>query len=287
MVVLATGASGQLGRALQFIAPQYSNIQFHFLGSDALDITNQDAVVAIFKNIKPDYCINAAAFTAVDKAESEAEKAHLINVTGAKNIAEACRLHKVTLLHISTDFVFDGKKTTPYTETDTTAPQGVYGASKREGEIAISQTTEAYFIIRTSWLYSQFGNNFMKTMLRLGKEKTELNVVNDQIGTPTHALDLAAMLLKMIESQSQNYGIYHFSNEGIITWYDFAIAIKELSGSKCKVNPITTSQYPLPAKRPAYAVLDKTKIQRTFGITVKDWRQSLAACIQRIERATE
>lgn len=275
MVVLVTGANGQLGQALQFIAPQYPEIQFHFLGSDTLDITNPDAIDTAFKKIKPDYCINAAAYTAVDKAESETEKAHLINVSGAKNIAEACHNHATTLLHISTDFVFDGKKSTPYSETDSTNPQGIYGATKREGEIAIGQTMQAYFIIRTSWLYSQFGNNFMKTMLRLGKEKTELNVVNDQIGTPTHAVDLAAMLVDIIKSNSHNYGIYNFSNQGSISWYDFAKKIFELNNISIALHPIPTEQYPTPAQRPKYSVLDKSKIKSEFKVMIPTWDQAL------------
>lgn len=275
MVVLVTGANGQLGQALQFIAPKYAEIQFHFCSSSELDISNLESVVSAFEKVKPQFCINAAAYTAVDKAETETEKAHLINAKGAKNVAEICNRYATTLLHVSTDFVFDGNQNTPYTEDDSTNPQGVYGATKRAGELEIMQTMKAYFIIRTSWLYSQFGNNFMKTMLRLGQEKTELNVVDDQIGTPTHAVDLAEMLVKIIRSDSRNYGIYHFSNEGSISWYDFAKKIFELNNITINLHPIPTTQYPTPAKRPKYSVLDKSKIKKEFQTTIQTWDKAL------------
>lgn len=277
MVVLVTGANGQLGQSLQFIAPNYPEIQFHFLNSAELDVSNLNSIASAFKQVKPHFCINAAAYTAVDKAESETDKAHLINTIGPRNIAEACRSYDTTLLHISTDFVFDGNQNTPYTEEDLTNPQGVYGTTKRDGELEIIQATKAYFIIRTSWLYSQFGNNFMKTMLRLGNEKTELNVVNDQIGTPTHAVDLAEILVKIIKSNSQNYGVYHFSNEGSISWYDFAQKIFTLNKVAISLHPIPTSQYPTPAKRPMYSVLDKFKIKTEFKTTIPTWDKSLVS----------
>ena len=198
MVVLVTGANGQLGQALQFIAGNYPEITFVFCDSKKLDITNADSIDAIFQEVKPDFCINAAAYTAVDKAESEPEKAYLINVSGAENVAIACKAHTTTLLHVSTDFVFDGTKTTPYTEEDIPNPTGIYGQTKLEGEKAIQAIFEHYYIIRTSWVYSQFGANFMKTMLRLGSERDTLSVVNDQIGTPTHAVDLAEALVQII-----------------------------------------------------------------------------------------
>lgn len=281
MVVLVTGASGQLGQALRAIAPDYGKIAFHFLNSAQANITQKAQLQTVFNTIQPDFCINAAAYTAVDKAESEPEKAQLINVQGAKNLAEVCAESNCTLIHISTDFVFDGNQSVPYKESDPTNPQGVYGRTKREGEQAIESILKQYLIIRTSWLYSEFGNNFMKTMIRLGNEKTSLNVVNDQIGTPTNATDLAETIVKIMEFQSQDptpenqFGTYHFSNEGIASWFDFAKAIFEKNDIAIDLQPISTSDYPTPAKRPKYSVLDKTKIKATFGISIPDWRESL------------
>lgn len=296
MVVLVTGASGQLGQALQFIAPKYPEISFHFYNSTELNITDLDNCRNIFAQTKPDFCINTAAYTAVDKAESEPEKAHLINVTGAQNLAKACKENSTVLLHISTDFVFDGNATKPYTEEDLPNPTGVYGQTKLDGEKAIQEIWEKHFIIRTSWVYSQFGNNFMKTMLRLGAERDTLSVVDDQIGTPTNAVDLAEVLVIMITvchaelisaSQSQLPSsifqlpskIFHFSNEGQCSWYDFAKKIFEIHKIEIDLRPIPTSSYPTPAKRPAYSVLDKSKIKTVFGSEiseeVKGWEESL------------
>ena len=283
MVVLITGAGGQLGQSLQFIAPNYPAIQFVFCDSSTLDITNLNNIKEFFKQFKPDYCINAAAYTAVDKAESEPEKAYLINVVGAKNLAAVCKEFDTILLHISTDFVFDGSKETPYTEKDIPNPTGVYGQTKLEGEKAIQQTWEKHFIIRTSWVYSQFGNNFMKTMLRLASERDKLSVVNDQIGTPTNAIDLAEVLVKIITEHSklntEHFGIYNFSNEGQCSWYFFAKKIFEFNNIKINLEPIPTTSFPTPAKRPGYSVLDKSKIKNTFGPEilgeVKYWETSL------------
>jgi len=279
MVVLVTGSNGQLGQCLQFIAPNYPNIKFVFCSSSELDITNLENCLQVFSKHKPNFCINAAAYTAVDKAESEPEKANLINVLGAKNIAEACKKHNTTLLHISTDFVFDGNKQMPYTEKDLPNPTGVYGQTKLDGEITIQETWSKHFIIRTSWVYSQFGNNFMKTMLRLASERDTISVVNDQIGTPTNAIDLADSLLKIITKQSkqntEHYGIYHFSNEGQCSWYDFAQKIFEVKNIKTNLLPIPTTSFPTPAKRPKYSVLDKSKIKVTFGLEIKNWEESL------------
>ena len=285
MVVLVTGANGQLGQSLQFIAGNYPAIQFVFCSSSDLDITNKQNCQAVFSQYKPNYCINSAAYTAVDKAESEQEKAQSINVIGAKNLAEVCAAFSTKLLHVSTDFVFDGNKTKPYTETDIPNPTGVYGQTKLDGEKAIQQTFDNYFIIRTSWVYSQFGNNFMKTMLRLASERDTLSVVNDQIGTPTNALDLAEALVKIIafsylsfgEGRGEVFGIYNFSNEGQCSWYDFAKKIFEIHKIKINLLPIPTSSYPTPAKRPSYSVLDKSKIKTVFGVAVKDWDESLKA----------
>ena len=279
MVVLVTGANGQLGQAIQFVAGNYPNIRFVFCSSSDLDITNKENCKFIFNKEKPDFCINAAAYTAVDKAESEPEQAHLINVIGAKNLAEACKNFNSKLIHISTDFVFDGSKNSPYNETDLPNPKGVYGQTKLEGEIAIQEVFDAYFIIRTSWVYSQFGNNFMKTMLRLASERASLSVVSDQIGTPTNAVDLAECLVTIITEHSklntEHYGIYNFSNEGQCSWFDFAKKIFEINQVKIDVTPIPTTQFPTPAERPKYSVLDKTKIKATFGIEIKPWEQSI------------
>ena len=280
MVVLVTGASGQLGQAIQFIAKNHSEIKFVFCSSSDLDISNKENCQTVFQKTKPDFCINAAAYTAVDKAESERDKAELINVLGSKNIAEVCNNFDVKLIHISTDFVFDGSNDKPYTETQITNPKGVYGQTKLDGEKAIQQVFSKYYIIRTSWVYSQFGNNFMKTMLRLASERTALSVVNDQIGTPTNAVDLAEALVQIILSNNQqptndNYGIYNFSNEGECSWYDFAKKIFEINNVSIDLSAIPTEQFPTPAQRPKYSVLDKSKIKTTFGITIKTWEESL------------
>lgn len=287
MVVLVTGAGGQLGQSLQFIAPNYPDIQFVFFESNQLDITNLNHIKQLFKQFNPSFCINAAAYTAVDKAESEPEKAHLINVVGPKNLAEVCKEFDTILLHISTDFVFDGTKDSPYTEDDFPNPTGVYGQTKLDGEKAIQETWQKHFIIRTSWVYSQFGNNFMKTMLRLASERDKLSVVNDQIGTPTNAVDLAEVLVKIILSNNQqpttnNYGIYNFSNEDQCSWYYFAKKIFEFNSININLEPIPTTSYPTPAKRPAYSVLDKRKIKDTFGIEVKNWEESLRKTVNKI-----
>lgn len=288
MVVLVTGANGQLGQSLQFIAGKYPDIQFVFCDSATLDITNPNTIGQVFKQYQPNYCINAAAYTAVDKAESEPQKAQLINVSGAQNIAKACKENNCVLLHVSTDFVFDGNKKNatqsaienPYTEEDMPNPTGIYGQTKLDGEKAIQSVFDNYYIIRTSWVYSQFGNNFMKTMLRLASERDSISVVNDQIGTPTNAVDLAEALLHIIDANSQNptknlYGIYNFSNEGQCSWYDFAKKIFEVNNININLQPIPTTSYPTPAKRPGYSVLDKTKIKKTFGLEINNWEESL------------
>ncbi len=298
MVVLVTGANGQLGQSIKFISKNYLDIDFVFCDSTVLDITNLDNVTQIFEQFKPNFCINTAAYTAVDKAESEPEKAYLINVVGAKNLALVCKEYDTILLHVSTDFVFDGTSTElsvtngkGYTEQDIPNPTGVYGQTKLDGEKAIQEIFENYFIIRTSWVYSQFGNNFMKTMLRLASERDTISVVNDQIGTPTNAVDLAQVLINIIchteRSRSahnigfeiNNFGIYNFSNEGKCSWYEFALKIFEVNNLKINVQPIPTSNYPTPAKRPSFSVLDKTKIKSTFKIDIKSWEESLKTII--------
>ena len=283
MVVLVTGANGQLGQSLQFIAPNYLELHFVFCSSIDLDISNLENCQSVFSKIKPNYCINAAAYTAVDKAESEPEKAYLINVIGARNVAEVCKTHNTILLHTSTDFVFEGNATKPYTENDIPNPTGVYGQTKLDGEKAVQLVFENYYIIRTSWVYSQFGNNFMKTMLRLASERDSISVVNDQIGTPTNAIDLAEVLIKIIifsslsfgEGRGEAFGVYNFSNEGQCSWYDFAKKIFEINNCTIDLKPIPTSSFPTPVKRPKFSVLDKSKIKQVFGIEIKGWEERL------------
>lgn len=284
MVVLVTGSSGQLGQSLQFIAPNHPEIEFVFCDSKKLDITNLVNCETVFSKYKPKYCINAAAYTAVDKAETEQEKAFEINVIGPKNLAKVCKLNNTILLHISTDFVFDGNKISPYTEEDLPNPTGVYGQTKLQGEQKIQAILENYFIIRTSWVYSQFGNNFMKTMLRLSSERDTLSVVNDQVGTPTNAVDLANALIKIIltnnqEPTTKSFGIYNFSNEGQCSWYDFAQKIFEINNIAINLLPIPTTSFPTAAKRPKYSVLDKTKIKNVFKFEIKSWEVSLKKTI--------
>lgn len=275
MVVAVIGAGGQLGQALQHIAEDYAEIEFHFFSSQQIDITREETIHAAWEQFQPDYCINAAAYTAVDKAESEPEKARQINVDGPRNLARICNEFNTVLLHISTDFVFDGNQQTPYKETDPTHPISVYGQTKRDGEVAVIETMQAYFIIRTSWVYSQFGHNFLKTMLRLAAERDSLSVVNDQIGAPTHAIDLAKMLVTIVQGQSETYGIYHFSNQGSTSWYGFAQKIFEHYRIAIELKPITTAEYPTAATRPAHSVLDTAKIRQTFQVNIQNWEQAL------------
>ena len=279
MVVLVTGANGQLGQSIQFIANKYPNIQFVYTDFQEMDITNLENCKTVFAKHKPHFCINTAAYTAVDKAESEQEKAHLINAVGPENLAKVCKEFDTILLHISTDFIFDGTSTTPYKESDIPNPQSVYGQTKLDGELAIQKNWEKHFIVRTSWVYSQFANNFMKTMLRLASERDSLSVVNDQIGTPTNAVDLAEVLLTIIQSPTTHhpsfFGIYNFSNEGVCSWYDFAKEIFRINNISINLQAIPSSAYPTPAQRPAYSVLDKSKMKEVFGVEIKNWEESL------------
>ena len=284
--IIVSGKNGQLGNELQDACVLFPQFNYRFFARDELDISNCNAIEKIFKKYKPQYFINAAAYTAVDKAETDQESAYLINAEATGNIAKICNQYNTKLIHVSTDYVFDGTGKEPYKENDTTNPVNYYGYSKWTGEQLALENNPHAIIIRTSWVYSVYGNNFVKTMLRLMKERKELNVVNDQVGSPTYAKDIAEAIFQIIskadKTKNFHYGIYHFSNEGIISWYDFAMAIKEIKKFDCVVHPIPTSQYPTPAKRPAYSGMSKEKISKTFGIILKDWKQSLEECLSKL-----
>ena len=278
--ILVTGGNGQLASCIKDVEKQYDDLNIIYTDHLELDICELNQIQTFFKsNPQIDYCINCAAYTAVDKAETEAEKAFEINATGAKNLAQVCNDHDAILIHVSTDFVFDGEKNEPYTETDAANPISVYGASKLQGEVEIQQALKEYFIIRTSWLYSEYGNNFMKTMLRLAETRDGISVVSDQIGTPTYAGDLAEIIIQIINTKTEKYGIYHYSNEGVASWFEFAKEIFKLTKNKIKVNPIPSIEYLTPAKRPKYSVLDKKKIIDVFKIDIPFWRESLKKVI--------
>lgn len=280
--ILVTGANGQLGKELQRIAPDHPEYEFIFLSREDLPIHHFEMVRHYFNVYQPAYLVNCAAYTAVDRAESEKDLAFQVNGEAVGVLAAVCKQHGTKLVHISTDYVFDGEAKSPYKEDAPTNPQSVYGASKLEGERQARQLNPETLIIRTSWVYSEFGKNFVKTMLRLMTEKEEIGVVNDQLGSPTYAADLAAAILQIIRSGNWQPGIYHFCNDGNISWYEFALAIKEIAGKNCRINPITTPQYPTAAKRPAWSVLDTTRIREVFGILPPGWKKSLAACISRL-----
>ena len=272
--VLVTGGNGQLAQCLKDVVKHHDHLAVDFQDLPDLDITNQPQLESYFSKNEFDYCINCAAYTAVDLAEEQSSLAYAVNAEGPKNLAEVCQKFQTTLIHISTDFVFDGQKRTPYLETDAPNPLGVYGASKLQGEHYIQEVMEDYFIIRTSWLYSEYGNNFMKTMLKLSETREEINVVSDQIGSPTYAGDLAEVLIKIVLSSSKAYGLYHFSNFGAISWYDFAVEIFRHFGKKIEVKPIKTKDYPTAAKRPEYSVLETTKIETTICFKADSWLNS-------------
>jgi len=284
--IIVSGKNGQLGNELQDACVLFPQFNYRFFARDELDISNCNAIEKIFKKYKPQYFINAAAYTAVDKAETDQESAYLINAEATGNIAKICNQYNTKLIHVSTDYVFDGNSKEQYKEDDTTSPVNYYGYSKWMSEQLALKNNQQTIIIRTSWVYSVYGNNFVKTMLRLMKERKELNVVNDQVGSPTYAKDIAEAVLLIISKadKTKNFqeGIYHFSNEGIISWYDFAAVIKEIKKFDCIVHPIPTSQYPTPAKRPAYSGMSKEKIIETFGIILKDWKQSLEECLSKL-----
>jgi dTDP-4-dehydrorhamnose reductase len=284
--ILVTGAGGQLGKELRIASGAFHEYEFVFATRDDLCIEQFELVRNFFKGLKPAYCINCAAYTAVDKAEDQKEMAFLINGESVGVLAAVCNLFETRLFHISTDYVFNGNATSPYKEEDAVDPVNAYGASKLLGEELAMQNNPNPVIIRTSWVYSEFGHNFVKTMMRLMKEKKVLHVVNDQVGSPTYAADLAKAILSIMSSGKWETGIYHYSNEGAISWFDFATAIKEITGSNCEVNPINTEQYPTPAKRPKYSLFSKEKIKSVYQIKIPDWRSSLEKCIRQISEAS-
>ncbi|WP_321343904.1 dTDP-4-dehydrorhamnose reductase [uncultured Draconibacterium sp.] len=284
MKILVTGAYGQLGNELNLLSKNYPGWEFVFTDVDSLDITDEEQVKNYFEENGFQLVINCAAYTAVDKAESDFETAQKVNALAPKLLAKYAKANGARLIHVSTDYVFSGVGHLPYNEVDEVAPNGAYGKTKLEGEQNCQAENPDTVIIRTAWLYSTFGNNFVKTMLRLGVDRDELGVVFDQVGSPTYAADLAAAILKVAESEKFVPGIYHYSNEGVASWYDFALAIFELSNVQCKVKPVLSENFPTPAKRPAYSVLNKAKIKETYGVEVPYWRDSLKICIKHLER---
>jgi|ADGO01.1.fsa_nt_gi dTDP-4-dehydrorhamnose reductase len=308
-VILVTGANGQLGKELQELAPYHDNYDFVFATKEDLPIHDEAKVEAFFAKHQPAFCINCAAYTAVDKAETEKETAFAVNAAGTATIAAACTKHNTKLIHISTDYVFDGQSPLPYKEDAPVNPINTYGASKLKGEQLCLEKNSDAIIIRTAWVYSSYGHNFVKTMLRLMGERPSINVVNDQIGAPTYAADLANCIMHIITvaapdtrpkfPETQNPprptlhpalvtghwtpGIYHYSNRGRISWYDFAVAIRDMTHSNCVVNPIPSSQYPTPAKRPSFSLLDTNKIAATYRCEIPDWRDALERCLQKLK----
>jgi dTDP-4-dehydrorhamnose reductase len=281
--IVVFGASGQLGQCLKKFTEANATTSVYFPSETEANILDDDALKAVFEKYKPSFSINCAAYTAVDKAEDDQEMALKINKTGAENLARHCAATNSTLIHISTDFIFKGDLPTPRTEEDATEPISVYGATKLDGELAVKEILAQHYIIRTGWLYSEYGNNFVKTMLKLGAERDELKIIADQTGTPTSAMDLAACIMTIIGSENQAYGTYHYSNEGVASWYDFAKAIFDISATEVRALPIRTSEYPTKATRPAYSVMDKSKVKQTFDIQIPYWRDSLAICIARLK----
>jgi dTDP-4-dehydrorhamnose reductase len=281
--ILVTGSKGQLGNEIRILAPSYPQFNFIFTDIEELDICNRRSVDDFFAAHKIDLLINCAAYTAVDRAEDDRLMCYQINKDAVGYLGEASARHGVKMLHISTDYVFDGKSYIPYTEEIPMSPTSVYGQSKAEGEQLLTSVLQDAVIVRTSWLYSSFGNNFVKTMLRLGRERTSLQVVFDQVGTPTYAADLADALLQIISAGKLIPGIYHYSNEGVCSWYDFALAIFKLAKIECDVLPINSKDYPTKTPRPHYSVLNKQKVKSTYNLRIAHWEDSLRLCIQKLE----
>ncbi|MBS1626896.1 MAG: dTDP-4-dehydrorhamnose reductase [Bacteroidetes bacterium] len=284
-LIIVAGKNGQLGYELQRLHNSYAQqFNFLFVGREELDLNNIHSIINFFQQNKPSYFINCAAYTAVDKAETEKDSSFNINALAVGELAKQCAAINCKFITVSTDYVFDGTKNTPYETTDATYPLNQYGHSKREGELLAIKNNKEAIIIRTSWVYSSYGNNFVKTMLRLMKEKESINVVSDQIGSPTYAKDLADAIMQIVNyftthNSQLTTTIYHYSNEGVISWYDFAKEIQSLSGLSCKVNPIPSSQYPTPAKRPFFTAMSKELIANDFQLKIKNWKESLKECL--------
>lgn len=287
-VILITGAKGQLGNELKVVSAKYFGYDFKFTDIDVLDITDPVKTASYIHKLKPDWIINCAAYNQVDKAEGDYQNALLVNGTAVKNIADALKDSTCRFIHISTDYVFDGNTNVPYKDNSIPNPVSAYGRSKLEGEKA-ALTHYGSMVIRTSWLYSAFGNNFVKTIIRLANEKESVRVVSDQTGSPTYALDLAEAIMQIVSGVIRNQlafnsGIYNYSNEGVCSWYDFALAIIEEARLKCEVVPISTSEYPVAARRPAYSVMNKSKIKENYNLTIPHWRLSLKRCIKDLKK---
>lgn len=278
-LVMVTGANGQLGKELRQLESQWPQFEFLFLSREDLPIHHFELVRNFFKGAHPSFLINCAAYTAVDKAEQEKELAYQINAEAVGVLAAVCKEYNCRFIHVSTDYVFDGTSSRPYTEEDPTSPQSIYGASKLEGEKQAMALNPDSVIIRTSWVYSSFGNNFVKTILRLLQEKPLVKVVGDQVGSPTYAADLAKAILQIASIDNWKSGVYNYSNEGVISWCTFAKAIAELTGSATPIQAIPTAEYPTPAKRPAWSVLDKSKIKAVYGLEIRDWKDALKDCL--------
>lgn len=281
-LVLVTGANGQLGKELQQLEANWPAFKFLFLSREDLPIHHFELVRNFFKGCKPAVLINCAAYTAVDKAEQERDLAYQINAEAVGVLAAVCAANECRFIHVSTDYVFDGTATCPYKEEDFTAPQSVYGQTKLEGERQALLVNPNAVIIRTSWVYSSFGKNFVKTIIRLLQDKPQISVVQDQLGSPTYAADLASAILQVASSNTWIPGIYNYSNTGIISWFQFAVEIGKLSGLTTPIKGISTAEYPTPAKRPAWSVLDTTKIVATYGVIIKDWKESLGQCMREL-----
>ncbi len=286
--ILITGSKGQLGSEIQEVHNRFNPLNFIFTDIDSLDISDVPQLKNFFNNNKIDYIVNCAAYTAVDKAESDRRNAEKLNILSVSNLAKLATNYKIKLIHLSTDYVFDGNSAVPYSETDKTNPVSVYGITKLKGETEALRHLKT-IIIRTSWLYSSFGNNFVKTMLRLTGDRDEVGVVNDQSGNPTYAHDLALVILQIIQSSEENPenfkpGIYHYANEGECTWYDLTCEIVNYTGLECMVNPIMTVDYPTPAKRPAYSVFNKEKIKLAYNIEIPHWKDSLHVCLDKLKK---
>lgn len=281
--ILVFGASGQLGQCLKTVAAENNISPIIFPNESDANILDINALKRLFEQYQPGWIINCAAYTAVDKAEDEAGIAEKVNKAGAENLAVLCKEYNAVLIHISTDFVFKGDVAKPLKENDEASPISVYGQTKLDGERAVASALDKHFIIRTGWLYSEYANNFVKTMLRLGNERDELKIIADQVGSPTYAIDLAGFILYIIENNSDAYGTYHYSNEGVTSWFDFARAVFDISGTDVKVVPIRTDEYITRATRPSYSVMDKSKVKQTFGIEIPYWRDSLGICLNRLK----